>query len=987
MMHYKAITCFFLLLVPITSSQAQVDLPNGLLACYPFTGNANDASGNSNNGIVHGATLTTDRFGNANSAYRFNGSGEYISIAPEQLEINQFSYSLWVNAHSVPAAGTSYFIFSVGSEYGDQSVGLNQVYSGPNNGWTGGGYSAVGENQFYATGVLPPTNAWTHLVVTCDNSLLKLYVDGQLAGSVSVAGKTPFYGTGTVAATIGGRSTLIQYFDGDIDDLRLYNRALSAAEVTELYTNAPPCEPAPDLTKGILACFPFTGNANDASGNNNNGTVSGAALTTDRFGNANSAYNFDGVNDYIEIPSDKFKNNNYTFSLWMKVIAHPVKGNDYKIFSIGSANGSQNIALSNFYLDKYFGWVATSYNVDPPGTSIDCANTYLPGLHTWYHIVSARDNSTLKLYINGELVQSSATNGVMPFYGEDVKAIIGTGSIPTQYTTNEIDDIRIYDRALSVVEVTELYNAPDLQALSVQASNLTPCTGREVTFSATPAPGGDTQYQWKVDGVNQGGLSNSPSFAFTFANNSSSYAATVSVEATSKASCISAVGQTTVNVKPKTIPSITVQADNATPCVETPVKFTASSNVANVLYQWKIDGVNQGAPTSSTTFSTNFADAGQSYNSTISVEVTSSDPCTFPAKATAQTDVKVNTRTVPVVSIQASEPFTCPNLPATFTATPYIPGATYQWKVDGVAQGQPGTSASFSHTFPDKASAYTAKLEVEVSIGDKCTLPVSAQLTVNVTPPLSILIMLTVNSQVTCADKAVTFSVSPTIVGSLYQWKLNGANQGNWTDSPIFVYSFPDENQFYEAIVSVEVLAKLPCTAVASAQIKIKVLPNPKLICSFSSTAEKGTLTRYAVTTTQGRPPYTYSWKFGSDERISLSDTLSYAFADTGRYEIEVIATDQSGCKAVCQTNQQVIRTLFFPNVFTPNGDTHNDTFTIQYEGKDFEMSIYNRWGELVAKTTDGLYGWDGEGYPTGLYYYQITFASKEYKGWLSLLR
>ena len=59
----------------------------GLLGSYPFNGNANDASGNGNNGVVNGATLTADRFGNPNSAYLFNGINAYIDIG------NNFSYS------------------------------------------------------------------------------------------------------------------------------------------------------------------------------------------------------------------------------------------------------------------------------------------------------------------------------------------------------------------------------------------------------------------------------------------------------------------------------------------------------------------------------------------------------------------------------------------------------------------------------------------------------------------------------------------------------------------------------------------------------------------------------------------------------------------------------------------------------------------------------------------------------------------------------
>ncbi|RKY55315.1 MAG: hypothetical protein DRP89_03575, partial [Candidatus Neomarinimicrobiota bacterium] len=70
---------------------------------------------------------------------------------------------------------------------------------------------------------------------------------------------------------------------------------------------------------GLVAYYPFNGNANDESGNGNDGTVNGATLTTDRFGNENSAYSFDGVDDYIMVqdsPELQFGTNDFTIALW-----------------------------------------------------------------------------------------------------------------------------------------------------------------------------------------------------------------------------------------------------------------------------------------------------------------------------------------------------------------------------------------------------------------------------------------------------------------------------------------------------------------------------------------------------------------------------------------------------------------------------------------------------------------------------------------------
>src|SRR6185312_11005406 len=92
---------FFIFLLLLTcSSFAQVNLNSGLVAYYPFTGNANDISGNGNNPIFNNATLTTDRFGNPNSAYSFNGVDNYIQIpnSPSLNPANQISICAWVKA-------------------------------------------------------------------------------------------------------------------------------------------------------------------------------------------------------------------------------------------------------------------------------------------------------------------------------------------------------------------------------------------------------------------------------------------------------------------------------------------------------------------------------------------------------------------------------------------------------------------------------------------------------------------------------------------------------------------------------------------------------------------------------------------------------------------------------------------------------------------------------------------------------------------------
>ena len=100
-----AVILLSLTLVFILGGSGYADLNDGLVAYYPFNGDANDESGNLNNGIVNGATLTEDRFGNQNSAYNFDGTSDYIRLPHQKINIFQpsFSISLWIKPTSFPS--------------------------------------------------------------------------------------------------------------------------------------------------------------------------------------------------------------------------------------------------------------------------------------------------------------------------------------------------------------------------------------------------------------------------------------------------------------------------------------------------------------------------------------------------------------------------------------------------------------------------------------------------------------------------------------------------------------------------------------------------------------------------------------------------------------------------------------------------------------------------------------------------------------------
>lgn len=240
-------------------------------------------------------------------------------------------------------------------------------------------------------------------------------------------------------------------------------------------------------TAGLLGHYPFSGNANDASGNAQHGTVNGAALTTDRFGNASSAYNFNGSSDYISLPAGTYTNLNvYSYSCWIKQTSA----------SIGFAMcfGESSYGYCQALLVQATGSVTgTSYNSgsNPTQSLIHTTATY--SINQWLHLVLTRDLTTIKVYVNGVLFSSSSagTGGQNAAYYSStsnwpVKAYIGARTTSVNYFTGSIDDVRIYSNVLSQNDINALYNESCFQ--NVTNSTYTLCSGNSASITATPAP-------------------------------------------------------------------------------------------------------------------------------------------------------------------------------------------------------------------------------------------------------------------------------------------------------------------------------------------------------------------------------------------------------------------------------------------------------------------------------------------------------------------
>ena len=235
----KFFTAIVILFSVQNFSQAQT-LTDSLCAYYSFNGNANDNSGNGNNGTVNGATLTTDRFGNANSAFHFNGTSDNIVLtANSHFKPNTFPYAVtaWIKTNGT-SAGTIFKNDSYADHYSGvifqvNPSGVIQIYYG-DGGTTGIQYRRskfgtipVNDNEWHFVAGVMRAVTDMDLYIDCHYDSAAYYEGG--GGAISYSNNN---GNCGFVDVVSGNS----YFKGDMDEVRLYHRNLTLADLQHLYS-------------------------------------------------------------------------------------------------------------------------------------------------------------------------------------------------------------------------------------------------------------------------------------------------------------------------------------------------------------------------------------------------------------------------------------------------------------------------------------------------------------------------------------------------------------------------------------------------------------------------------------------------------------------------------------------------------------------------------------------------------------------------------
>jgi hypothetical protein len=440
-------------------------LTRGLVAYYPMEKAEgeilHDGALNNLGQIKSGSNGTTDaanmwasgKVGNHGLA--FDGIDDHVKLPDIGLNKSEsFTISAWVNLSDTPEESETV----IGRYDGSDDI-FRLIYNGGGSDkwrWQAG---HIGGNIHDIRSVVASADTWYHLVVTFDPSgpTSKLYIDGtqERSETSSIDNFTSSNGL-----WIGGRNDDNHYLNGQIDDVRIYNRTLSEPEIKALYNEGNGVQSGvlkkekrvPGQDQGGVSRYKLNGNADDAW-SENNGSNNGADLTAT--GIYNQAAKFNGTSDYISVSNSSSLETDYlTATAWIYAdsfgynprVAFKRQGGSEWGVAVDTENYSGNPLIINMWIDGNLEQLITN-------------NTYDLPTGVWKFITITYDGSHIRLFVDSKLIDTKQINGTID--NEEGDLILGRGDSSWAnpgYWNGKIDDVRIYDRALKPQQVEKLYH-------------------------------------------------------------------------------------------------------------------------------------------------------------------------------------------------------------------------------------------------------------------------------------------------------------------------------------------------------------------------------------------------------------------------------------------------------------------------------------------------------------------------------------------------
>ena len=401
----------------------------GMVAHYPLNSNARDVEGN-HSGALNGANPTEDRNGYTHKGLSFDGLDDNIEITESsRFEKNSHTISLWVKADSFSSNWVSKDGESSERQWLIGSINTGQIRTHV---WTTNGIFYKDSLSSLSTG------SWNHVVQTWDGQKLSLYVNGSLDNDIATSG-TIVTGDQPVRIAGGAISGAAQYFfNGDMDQVRIYDRPLSTSEVSSMFAY----ESMDSFSEELSSHYKFNGNTNDSSGNNNHGIGTSIVSSSDRFGENGKAFAFHG-NAHINFNFQTSADNTFSWNFWIK---DESSSNAYRRWLTTSNSGHvSNTVNVREQASGRMALYAASLSFETSQI-----NFWKDG--QWHMLTVVSDGTKTKLYYDSHFL-GEINGSVTPEYGLFAGGYYAGG----EYLEGSMDDIRIYDNALSHAEIKQLY--------------------------------------------------------------------------------------------------------------------------------------------------------------------------------------------------------------------------------------------------------------------------------------------------------------------------------------------------------------------------------------------------------------------------------------------------------------------------------------------------------------------------------------------------
>lgn len=437
-----------LVLFSYAAAQTCAPAPVGLVSWWAGENNALDSRSRNNGTLQNGATFAA---GNVGQGFFFDGSNDSVDLG-NWFNLQTFTIEMWLNS------GASQMAFAdiIDNNHTNTRSWVVQY----DNVGTQYHYGAPGDSGVLAFSLTPGT--WQHLAITRDASrVTRLYLDNVLIGTVTSGIDIPYDGTQFLRLSGWGGGG--RHFNGQVDEVSIYNRGLSAAEVAAIHSagSAGKCKPTATVApSGLIGWWSGDGNRKDISGNNNHVTLYGG--TGFAVGHVGQGFNFDGVDDFAVTPWSDIYNTPTAVSVeaWINTPSPDTSDNPRSPVIAGR--------ISNYSLFKTPS-AQIGFEVKIGGGFLQIFSNSTLSANTPTHVAGTYDAATglLAVYVNGVLGGSRTVSGNL----DSSTFPFNIGSVHEEsFFKGQIDEVSLYNRALTQVEITSIVNAGNAGKLKTVAT-------------------------------------------------------------------------------------------------------------------------------------------------------------------------------------------------------------------------------------------------------------------------------------------------------------------------------------------------------------------------------------------------------------------------------------------------------------------------------------------------------------------------------------